>query len=132
MPITKIKNGFFEKIATQATPPPKAKEPVSPINIFAGYAFCHKKANNPPNVQEEKRIKDSVFCEGLLKFNKIKIIKNVEKYAIAVFVASPSNPSVKFTEFVVAINTTNVKGIYHHFKSRYISKNGTNTDDPIA
>ena len=44
----------FTIIATEAIEPPKDKEPVSPINIFAGGALYQRKPKHDPTIDPQK------------------------------------------------------------------------------
>ena len=44
----------FAIIAMEAREPPKDKDPVSPIKIFAGGALNHKKPKHDPTIEPQK------------------------------------------------------------------------------
>ena len=115
IPKSGIKRAFPEKIAIEAINAPREREPVSPIKTLAFETLYFKKPKHPPSKEKDKRtsgIISSLFKndEGIIFIcNKIKV-ESIEKAEILVVVARPSNPSVKFTQLVVATNikATNV------------------------
>ena len=72
---------------------PKNNEPVSPINIFAGYRLKKRKPTDIPIIAEDIT-PTSVFRAAEIYISEIPIEKATE-------VASPSIPSVKFAQFVI-------------------------------
>ena len=44
----------FAMIATDATDPPKDKEPVTPMKIFAGGALYQRKPKHEPTIEPQK------------------------------------------------------------------------------
>ena len=44
----------FAMIVTDATDPPKDKEPVSPMKIFAGGALYQRKPKHEPTIEPQK------------------------------------------------------------------------------
>ena len=82
--------------------PPKASDPVSPINILAGFLLNNKNPiKAPTNTKQNTKI-GKLFSLYANKANVLVVI-------IVTLVAKPSNPSVKFTalENPVCQNTTN-------------------------
>ena len=75
--------------------PPRASEPVSPINIFAGKALNFKNPSKAP-AKAIAKTATSKFC--VLKPTIAKKVNTI----IVTEVASPSTPSVKFTALVTA------------------------------
>ncbi len=79
-------------IETSPSAPPKASDPVSPINTFAGWALKTKNPNTAPTTATEKI--DSSNCSAFQARTA-----NAPKAIALVPDTSPSNPSVKLTAF---------------------------------
>ncbi len=95
-------NSVLVRIANAAIPPPKPKEPVSPMNISAGKALYHNRPMHAPPTAAQNIAKSRRFC-----------LKAMPAYAIMTIVtvpaASPSRPSVRFTPFVADATITKRK-----------------------
>ena len=89
--------------ALDATKPPRAREPVSPMNTFAGYTLNSKKPNRLPTTAP---------VIGLIPlFSPMATtVKNVAT-RIVTLVQRPSRPSVKFTPLSVPRTIKNTAGI---------------------
>ena len=90
-----------------ANDPPKDKEPVSPIKIFAGGALYQRKPKQAPTIDPQK-IDNSptfgIYCiwrysEKIVFPTTYEIKVNDKATSITGTVAKPSNPSVKLTAF---------------------------------
>ena len=123
----------------QAIIPPNAKDPVSPIKIFAGLLFTHKNASTPPTTQTPKTIK---FLYSIITFcptpklvctpHKRNIITHsADKPTTLTPPAKPSKPSVRFALFVTAKNTSILTGIIPQPISMLLKPNGKYKDVPI-
>ena len=109
----------FTIIAIAANEPPRDREPVSPIKIFAGGALYQRKPKQAPTTDPQKM--DSSPTSGIYWICKYseKIVFpttyeiNVNERATNIIgtVANPSNPSVKFTAFDAPIITNKPKKI---------------------
>ena len=97
MPIISTRSSCLVMTANAARIPPNAREPQSPMKILAGCALNTKKPVKPP-INAAPKIAASTF---LLKIAKTT---NGVNAMIIRPVASPSNPSVKFTAFDSAVN----------------------------
>ena len=107
-------------MAAAARPPPRARDPVSPINILAGFLLNTRNPRHPPHTAAQKYEPAA----------KPYVIPTTEKNKVTRAVdpdARPSSPSVKFTAFVIASITKTINGIYHIPKSAYISAIGIYT-----
>ena len=102
-PTIGIKNTLPDNIEIDATAPPKANEPVSPINILAGWWLKYKNPNNPPTNEMQ-------ITEILLNPAVLQIYVNAKKKIADVPLANPSSPSVKLTALTVPKMTINRKG----------------------
>lgn len=78
-----------------ATAPPNINEPVSPINIFAGFKLNNKNPKHVPIV-----ILPNTTISFIL--NIIPITVRQVNISAVTLVASPSIPSVRFTAFDVS------------------------------
>ena len=97
-----MNKGAFRINASAATKPPRAKDPVSPINTLAGYVLKIKKPSRVPTIIIAVRYTgDSIFNESTTKNIAITTVTEV---------ASPSSPSVKLAPFTVPSTATNTKG----------------------
>ena len=102
------------------------REPVSPINIFAGGALYHKKPKQEPTIDPQKI--DTLPHLGYIEFVDIqkklyyqprkKLSVNESATNITGTVAKPSSPSVKFTAFDAPIITNKPNGIKNRPKSK--------------
>lgn len=107
-------NGIFKYNAIPATAPPNINEPVSPINIFAGFKLNNKNPKHVPIV-----ILPNTTISFIL--NIIPITVRQVNISAVTLVASPSIPSVRFTAFDVPSNTSIANGIYNHTgKVKYV------------
>ena len=90
MPIVAIKRGFLLITATLATNEPSAKEPVSPINTFAGDVLKIKYPRIPPTAETLMAVSENNCspCSGLTsyiaKYWIVSTIANTIKYQIDV------------------------------------------------
>ena len=102
-PITAIKTGILHISAYDATNPPSAKDPVSPINTLAGYAL---------NIKNPIRLPITAPVTGVTLNSALSPIsmKNIATI-IVTDEQSPSSPSVKFTPLSVPSITNSAKGI---------------------
>ena len=104
-----IYNSIPEKTERLAINEPRASDPVSPINIFAGKQLNKRKHKIEPQATTEiiEMFLNSAMFEILVDITPVSIkifwiIKNVIKNINVVDEAKPSRPSVKLTAFVVA------------------------------
>ena len=93
-----------EKRHTQEAKPPSPKEPVSPINILAFEVLKIKYAPSAPTVQKHSSESPSKLFVARSKHPKKK------KKGADTDEASPSNPSVRLTEFTQAKKIKMAKG----------------------
>ena len=93
--------GIFIIIAIDAIAAPKANEPVSPINTFAGFTLNIKNPNVEPTVAAPRT------TIGVSPFFTATSVKNVITIATTPE-HKPSSPSVKFTALLVPNNTSSV------------------------
>lgn len=100
-------SGIFRYNAMPATAPPSISEPVSPINIFAGFKLNNK---NP------KQVPITILPNTTISFisNIIPITVKQVKIIAVTLVANPSIPSVRLIALEVASNTSIPNGIYNH------------------
>ena len=122
----------FTIIAIAANDPPKERDPVSPIKIFAGGALYHKKPKQAPTIDPQKI--ESSPTSGIYWICKYseKIVFpttyeiNVKESAtnITGTVAKPSRPSVKFTALDAPIITNSANGMKNmpNCKIRFLKK----------
>ena len=104
------------KIAVHATSAPRARLPVSPINILASFTLNSKKALSAPTdrkhnvstLPQTSAANVSPTASSRTTCTDSNTASPTRK-AIVVVVAKPSIPSVRFTPFVHAtkMNTTN-------------------------
>ena len=94
--------------AIQEAKPPRASEPVSPMNTEAGGTLKTRYAQSAPTSAKAR-----VACEAFSPSNRIRIPR-VKKKGTLTPDASPSKPSVRLTALTVARNTNAEKGITHH------------------
>ena len=59
-PIIISKISLFSKIAKHPNAAPRAREPVSPMNTFAGFALYHKKPMHAP-IRDKQKINNSLL-----------------------------------------------------------------------
>ena len=97
--------------AAEATNPPSASEPVSPINTLAGYTLNSRNPRSAPTTAQ-------VIGSIPLLVPIATTVKNVATSTVTLD-ARPSRPSVKFTPLTVPITTKNINGIATHPISRY-------------
>ena len=99
----RINNGIFSMYAIDATNPPSAREPVSPINTLAGYTLYTRNPNKLPIAAQEIGARP----------DPVPIATTVKNVAINAVTeeARPSRPSVKFAPFTVPSTTKNNKTI---------------------
>ena len=97
-------------IARPASAPPSASEPVSPMKIWAGDAFHHRKPKHAPTIaaadhREVERVADVVAVRrGVGRRRRCGTARTpmmtyAPKTITEAPVASPSRPSVRFTPF---------------------------------
>ena len=92
--------------AAPATNPPSARDPVSPMNTFAGYTLNSKNPISPPTTAQ--------VIGSIPLFVPIETtVKNTATISVTLD-ASPSRPSVKFTPFTVPITAKKSTGIASH------------------
>ena len=109
------------KIANDASAPPSAIEPVSPMNTSAGQALYQRNPIAPP-ISAAAMIPRSSFvskrCPGVPeRIHEITIIAaNVKSAMITVPAASPSTPSVRLTPFAAPAITRKSRP-YHAYES---------------
>ena len=102
----------FVKTATVPNKAPSDNEPVSPMNIFAGKQLYHKKPKHAPIVAAHIMLMfPNVASVCMLMANMAVAIKKNIKAGIKSPAASPSKPSLKFTEFDVPAITNISKGM---------------------
>ena len=94
--------GFFRPNAQPIARAPKNREPVSPINIFAGFRLKNRNPRDAP-ISAEERMATSYIVAALTKRNDAPIAKATEA-------ASPSIPSVRLAEFTEPIRATRAIG----------------------
>ena len=99
-----IISGIFKTYAVDATKPPSAKLPVSPINTRAGYTLNTKNPSRLPTVAHV--IGATPEPKAIATIEKNVAINTVTEDA------SPSRPSVKLEPFVVPSITKNIKFHY--------------------
>ena len=103
-PIRSSRKIVFVKIANDASAPPSAIEPVSPMNTSAGHALYQRNPIVPP-INAAATIARSSFVSkrcpgGPERIHEITIIEaKVKSAMITVPAASPSTPSVRLTPF---------------------------------
>ena len=96
--------------ALDATNPPRAREPVSPINTFAGYTL---------NSRKPSRLPTTAPVMGLMPvFSPMATTVMKVATRIVTLVHRPSRPSVKFTPLSVPRVTKKRKGTNSHPRSR--------------
>ena len=107
----------FTIIAIAASEPPKDKDPVSPIKIFAGGALYQRNPKQDPTTDPQK-IDNSptsgIYCicrysEKIVFPTTYEINVNDNATNITGTVAKPSKPSVKFTALEAPIITNQTK-----------------------
>ena len=96
--------------AAAATKPPKASEPVSPMNTFAGYTLNIRKPSKAPITAAEQSIKP--LSANLSPMH----MKNAAATAVT-DEHKPSRPSVKLTPLSVPSTTNTTKGTKAHMGS---------------
>ena len=103
-PINKNTISLCNIIDIAAKIPPNAREPVSPIKIFAGFLLNNKKPNSAPTIAKQNTNTGKLFSLYANSANVLVVI-------IVTLVASPSSSSVKLTAFEnpVCQNITNNK-----------------------
>lgn len=101
-----IKIGILSINAIDETKPPKASEPVSPINTLAGYTLYKKNPSNAPTKAAEIGSKPDFVPAATA-------VKNTAIITVTL-VAKPSRPSVKFAPFTVPKTAINKNGINNH------------------
>ena len=107
-----MKIGIWSMYAADATNPPSAREPVSPINTLAGYTLNSRNPRSAPTTAQ-------VIGSIPLFVPIATTVKNVATKTVTLD-ARPSSPSVKFTPFTVPITTKNINGIASHPMFRYL------------
>ena len=115
------------EIAAAVITPPKAKDPVSPINTLAGFLFQIRKPIHAPVVPAIMVTTDK------LNSTTVRLDASQVKYAATMAVvpaANPSKPSVKFTALTIASMVNTINGIYITPKSTLVPKNGMYTSVP--
>ena len=93
------------KIDTDAIIAPSPNEPVSPMNTDALLVLKSRYPESTPHMIIHSVPKELSPCVIKIK------LAIAEKYQKETEAASPSRPSVKFTQFVVAKNTKTIIGI---------------------
>ena len=101
MPIINSIISSSNKTNIVASIEPNIKDPAFPINILAGLKLNSKKDNNDPI---------TVILNNTISYFSFKIPNTVVpiKQIINNPLANPSNPSVKFTAFVVETYSNNI------------------------
>ena len=89
-PINKNATSLCKITEIAAKIPPRANDPVSPINIFAGFLLNNKNPISAPTIVKQNTNTGKLFSLYAYKANVLVVI-------IVTLVANPSNPSVKFT-----------------------------------
>ena len=85
--------GILSIYAVDATNPPSAREPVSPMNTFAGYTlYTRKPRRHPTAAQATGATPESVPTATTAKNVAMRTVTDD---------ASPSSPSVKFAPLTV-------------------------------
>ena len=97
-----INMGICSIYAVEATNPPNARDPVSPMNTLAGYTLNSRKPRSAPTTAH-------VIGEMPLLVPIATTVKNVATSTVTLE-ARPSRPSVKFTPFTVPITAMNMTG----------------------
>ena len=117
-PTITINNGIRSISAVDATNPPSASDPVSPINTLAGYVLNIKKPNRAP-------ITDVMIGDIFALIPRAAMAKKVATITVTPD-ARPSRPSVKFTPLTVPRTTINIKITNSHagIENAYPSTNG--------
>ena len=87
----KRRSGEPEIIAHPEISPPKKREPVSPMKIFAGFRLNAKNPKAPPARVAAARVKLILSVFRAMKRKKTPITPETDE-------ASPSIPSVKFAQ----------------------------------
>ena len=95
----------FTIIAIAARDPPKEREPVSPMKIFAGGALYQRKPKHAPTIEPQKIDSSPTFgmywicrySEKIVFPTTYEISVKESATNITGTVAKPSSPSVKFT-----------------------------------
>ena len=94
--------GICSIYSGDATNPPNAREPVSPMNTLAGYTLNSRKPRSAPTTAH-------VIGEMPLLVPIATTVKNVATSTVTLE-ARPSRPSVKFKPFKVPITAMNMTG----------------------
>ncbi len=103
IPSSGIYSEFPEKTETHEMKPPRASEPVSPINTAALLVLNMRNAATAPTpIKQSKPVSEP---------RNASIIPIISRYAQLVPPASPSSPSVRFTQLTVAIKINTTRGI---------------------
>ena len=108
-PITTSNNSVLVKIAIAAKAPPNAKEPVSPMNTFAGFTLYTKKPRHTAATIAPKYATLSAPIEFVIDAAMRPITEKAIAATADVPPARPSRPSVKFTAFVAPTIIKNAK-----------------------
>ena len=93
---------LFVNIDIDPNVAPTVKDPVSPINIFAGYLLYFKKPKQLPIVIQ---LKKHEYKSLLIKPN----IKKPVQLIMEMPAARPSSPSIQFKAFIIPTIQINVK-----------------------
>ncbi len=94
---------WIECIAKIAITIPNDSDPLSPINIFAGFQLKNKNARSVTVKNEDNEISNSSPFS-------IPIAKKVTNITMDIDAASPSSPSIRFKAFVYPAMAKKVKG----------------------
>ena len=105
------KRGRWSKIAQAPIAPPIAREPVSPINTFAGLKLNSRKPSRPPASATEKYATES---SGQ---SRIETAANSTNTINEEPAHRPSRPSVRLTAFVAERRIRIQNGMNAHFRS---------------
>ncbi len=113
-----INNILPLKIDTEAIIAPRPNDPVSPINTDALFVLKSRYPESTPHMIIHSVAKELSPC--VIKI-KLAIAAKYQKETEA---ASPSRPSVKLTQFVVAKNTKTIIGIIQKDRFRLMLVHG--------
>lgn len=92
IPIGKRRNGHLIVKPSDATSPPRKREPVSPMKTFAGFQFQQRKPHIAPRSDAARRPNPANLSENAITRNVTATVAVTEEQ-------SPSIPSVRFTLF---------------------------------
>ena len=99
-------------IETVASTYPRRSAPVSPINIFAGLRLYGRKPMQEP-------ASAAVMMATLISATTSAIMSIVKDEMVEMPAASPSRPSIRLTEFVMATIHSTVSGTDQPFRIMY-------------